>query len=756
MNRIKNILKVSMVLIALLTIGMIGNAAPSASLDQCRNGAAGTPENCTGSAWVNGNLGAQQAHLAEGYSIPYRARLLQLPPNTEVSLIIGFDIKTSAKNAIDYITYFDRLDKPFGSHFLTFGHTPEIVDPSSDVAFTGPTTTFEIPAPSSSGTPVDNQPTTSFNSLSAGDKLMTLYGGTINDIQYVSQGTLTDASAETRIMVNFTTNDTCPVVKGSQQCTAVLSWGGHIASQDDWGMGNSASAISGSPYHMRLIGWNLGNLGNQDRSLAASAVVAPALITIVKNTIPDDEQEFDFTTSGTGLSNFHLTDNGTGTNNTTFGGLATGMYTVQETMVEGFVLTDLSCADATGDTTTDLATGTATINVNEGEHVTCTYENTKNATLTIVKDAIPDDSQDFTFTGTGSIGEFTLDDDNDPTLSNNSIFNIEPGTYSITETVPSGWNLTSATCDNGDNIDSIILGAGESVTCTFVDTKNATLKVIKDALPDDSQIFNYTVTGTGLDPFDLKDDGVSDNFTAISLEPGTYSVTETIPANWELTSIDITDPSGGSSQSKSTANLDIAAGETVTVLFTNTKNATLTIVKDAIPDDSQDFTFTGTGSIGEFTLDDDNDPTLSNTSIFNIEPGTYSVTETVPSGWNLTSATCDNGDNIDSIILGAGESVTCTFTNNKLHLSFIKQGTLDFAGKVTGYSINVTNDGNADLTIVDMTDATGSLACDVTFPKLLAVNEKISCSTTFATDSDINAATYIEILSDPTNIIWRV
>src|SRR5207247_2082660 len=49
----------------------------------------------------------------------------------------------------------------------------------------------------------------------------------------------------------------------------VMAWSGHIASQLDWGVGHSATSISGSPYHMRLIELD-GKGGNQDRSLSSN------------------------------------------------------------------------------------------------------------------------------------------------------------------------------------------------------------------------------------------------------------------------------------------------------------------------------------------------------------------------------------------------------------------------------------------------------------------------------------------------------
>jgi prealbumin domain-containing protein len=50
-----------------------------------------------------------------------------------------------------------------------------------------------------------------------------------------------------------------------------------------------------------------------------------------------------------------------------------------------------------------------------------------------------------------------------------------------------------------------------------------------------------------------------------------------------------------------------------------------------------------------------------------LNPGTYSVSETVPANWVLTSATCDDGSDPASIGLGPAEIVTCTFTNTLQH-----------------------------------------------------------------------------------------
>jgi hypothetical protein len=63
-----------------------------------------------------------------------------------------------------------------------------------------------------------------------------------------------------------------------------MAWGGHIARAVDWGTGNSASGISGSPYHTRLISLD-GSGGNQDRSLSANAVEPPGECTLTNDNI---------------------------------------------------------------------------------------------------------------------------------------------------------------------------------------------------------------------------------------------------------------------------------------------------------------------------------------------------------------------------------------------------------------------------------------------------------------------------------------
>ena len=67
------------------------------------------------------------------------------------------------------------------------------------------------------------------------------------------------------------------------------------------------------------------------------------------------------------------------------------------------------------------------------------------------------------------------------------------------------------------------------------------------------------------------------------------------------------------------------------------------------------------------------------TTYSGVNPGSgYAVSETVPTGWELASSTCDDGSPVSNISVSAGETVTCTFTNKlkpKVELKKVWSGT---------------------------------------------------------------------------------
>jgi hypothetical protein len=86
-------------------------------------------------------------------------------------------------------------------------------------------------------------------------------------------------------------------------------------------------------------------------------------------------------------------------------------------------------------------------------------------TITIIKDAIADDPQDFLFgLFGGDLGpqiDFTLDDDADPALPNRSVFLLAPGEYFAFESAgasPPGWSLSNRACVDPDGGSSVVQG----------------------------------------------------------------------------------------------------------------------------------------------------------------------------------------------------------------------------------------------------------------------------------------------------------
>ena len=114
-----------------------------------------------------------------------------------------------------------------------------------------------------------------------------------------------------------------------------------------------------------------------------------------------------------------------------------------------------------------------------------------------------------------------------------------------------------------------------------------------------------------------------------------------------------------------------------------TPQGTLVVVLDVVPDSPADFAFDESGvSRPVFVLDDDADPTLSNTEMYQVTPGAHLIRAlTNPLNTDLTDVVCvdPTGDSHTVFFPGVGaavyeiapgETVTCTFT-------YVTRGGLD-------------------------------------------------------------------------------
>ncbi len=155
-----------------------------------------------------------------------------------------------------------------------------------------------------------------------------------------------------------------------------------------------------------------------------------------------------------------------------FARLAPGSYAVIEAVRDGWSLASLACTDPNFNTQISLATATATINLEPGESVACTYTNVAAAgSITIVKQVNGVSTAPWSFDGT--LGAFTI-----PAAGGEQRFNnVAPGNYTVRERTPDGWRVSALTCvdpDGGSSGDALLgtatidLDGGELVTCTFV------------------------------------------------------------------------------------------------------------------------------------------------------------------------------------------------------------------------------------------------------------------------------------------------
>jgi plastocyanin len=275
------------------------------------------------------------------------------------------------------------------------------------------------------------------------------------------------------------------------------------------------------------------------------------------------------------------------------------------------------------------------------------------------------ESQSFPFALTGgpdSVNQtFSLTDAGTPHDSGD----LKAGTYSVAETVPAGWELTGAICDDGSPPGAIAVAPGETVTCTFTNTKEDTIVIGKLTVPSGGAGFGFTDNIVSPNSFTL-DDGGAEVFTEVTPDQ-TYTITEDDPtgAGYDLIGIACEGSYSGLSidLDQRSVSFDMGAGETAFCLFVNAERGRVVVDKVTQPgSDPQEFDFELSGGLDDirqtFSLADVDAPHESE-----LKAGTYALTETVPSGWYLSGSTCDDGSDRHTIHLNPGETITCTFEN---------------------------------------------------------------------------------------------
>jgi hypothetical protein len=298
-------------------------------------------------------------------------------------------------------------------------------------------------------------------------------------------------------------------------------------------------------------------------------------------------------------------------------------YSAAETVPAGWNLVSATCDNGSG-TLSDSTLSNISVDVNTT--TTCTFTNRARATIIVTK--ITDDgtgSFDFT-SNTLTPASFTLTTTSAGAggADSRTFPDLSPGTYDVAETVPSFWNLVSATCDDGSPVSAIGLSPGEIVTCTFHDARERgailVTKTRKHAAdgPGDHPHAGVTFTLTGGELPAAGVTGVTDangqvcfDNLVVSGLVGDYTVTETVPSGYHADNAQQT----GVAVSESTCN----SGATP-LSFHNTPLTNITVTVDSQVDGGTSSTISGCAS---GTTGANGDGSASATDL---QPGTYTCT----------------------------------------------------------------------------------------------------------------------------------
>src|SRR5205085_506100 len=154
--------------------------------------------------------------------------------------------------------------------------------------------------------------------------------------------------------------------------------------------------------------------------------------------------------------------------------------------------------------------------------------------------------------------------------------------------------------------------AGATTTCTIINTKQGSIKIVKNTAGGDGT-FGFT-SNFGVSSLTTANNTASQTVNNLSSSPASpYTISETTQTGWDA---------GAFSCSNGTASaITVVAGQVTTCTIQNTKDASLTIVKKTVGGDGT-FNFTTTGSgLSAFGLTTTSG--TKSTSFSNLTPGPY-------------------------------------------------------------------------------------------------------------------------------------
>jgi len=378
-----------------------------------------------------------------------------------------------------------------------------------------------------------------------------------------------------------------------------------------------------------------------------------------------------------------------GASSVTDAGVPAGRYDLSESGgPAGYTASAWACDGGTGANGSGITLGTT-------DDVTCTVTNTWTpAHLTLVKNVVqtrlPDGRalpSDWTLSALDDAGDGFSGTSGEPSATD---VPVAPGTYTLSEDGPAGYDASDWTCDGGTlDGSALTLAAGDDVSCSITNTlavpEAAQLTLVKEVVggPDVAADWELTATrvaGEG-GPIVGRAGGV--RLRHVAVVPGTFELSEE-PADDAPTTVESYEDGDWSCDGGEMTTVDghervtLESGDVVTCTVTNTwAGGTLTLVKHV------DNAWGGTAAADDWVLTARGEDTVlrgrsGSDEVTRVEvvAGTYALAESGgPAGYTSQGWSCTSGLAGSTVTVGDGDDVTCTVTNadEAAHLTLVKR-----------------------------------------------------------------------------------
>jgi subtilisin family serine protease len=271
-------------------------------------------------------------------------------------------------------------------------------------------------------------------------------------------------------------------------CAALLMEAGEVSTPDELEARLETSSIS------------IFAFGNAFPRLDCGAL--PATVTIRKATVPAGRTGFSFLQDMEAPFSFNLDDGGS----RTFNDVAPGAYSVSEGAVPFSTLTGLICSeDGTQNTTTDPQSLSATVRVEPGETIDCTFTNTDSPPRVSLSRRL----QDVQYSDNIIPITVTAEDSDQDALTVSTSWNRNGSAFAAG--LPSGLSLTATGCASSGGVQ----------TCTWT---------IDGAIGEDAATYMIRATATDSDGDQASDDGTIE----VSVEDATPTFDANNPMSAEV------------------------------------------------------------------------------------------------------------------------------------------------------------------------------------------------------------------------------